>query len=379
MTTISRTQNPNWVMLLVLPVLLAVFALVVFIGLMMLRPQVSPSLAPPLNWMADDSEVSVNLMPSIPSKTYAFNARPSQPTLLTIQTTVSTFAFAAQIKDDKGEMVAQFAQPLQVAALALPPSSGSYQLTVEAAEESGVGTVVVAIGAAAAARSGPPASILNKAAPPCQMTTSSSAAALVRGAPSPAYEVIGSLQPGAYLPVLGHTDDGWYAVNYAERLGWLIDDVGTLVGQCDQIPRLLNPVIPTAAADNDIYLLEVDRDGSSQLRDAISLPNGDASDLIWLRAINLYSQSPNNYRIFSVTLNCTGIGAEHLRWGPPYEPLLRCGDTVELPFLYEISQQALSIVFEPNSPQSYVEYMLTITSTSANPAPMLTSNNDAVG
>ncbi|MBE0690740.1 MAG: SH3 domain-containing protein, partial [Anaerolineae bacterium] len=257
--------------------------------------------------------------------------------------------------------------------------TGSYQLTVEAAGESGVGTVLVAIGAAAAARSGPPASILNKAAPPCQMTTSGSAAALVRGAPSPVYEFIGTLQPGAYLPVLGHTDDGWFAVNYAEREGWLTDDVATLIGQCEQIPRLLNPVIPTAPADPDVYLLEVDRDGSSQLRDALSLPNGDSSDLIWLRAINLYSQAPNNYRIFSVTLNCTGIGAEHLRWGPPYEPVLSCGDTVELPFLFEISQQPLAVVFEANSPQSYVEYMLTITSASANSSPILTFTNDAVG
>ncbi|MCC6616569.1 MAG: SH3 domain-containing protein [Anaerolineae bacterium] len=379
MTTLSRPQSPNRVMLLVLPVLLGLFALVVFTGLMLLRPQPAPTVTLPLNWMADDSEVSVSLRPSTPTRLYAFDARPSQPTLLTLQSTAPTFAFAAQIKDDKGALVAQFTQPLQVAALALPPSSGSYQLTVEAADATATGTVVVAIGAAAAARSSPPASILNKAAPPCQMTTSGSAAALVRGAPSPDYEIIGTLQPGAYLPVLGRTDDGWLAVNHGERLGWLIENVTTLVGQCDQIPRLLNPVIPTASTDNDIFLLEVDRDGSSQMRDAISLPNGDASDLIWLRAINLYNQAPNNYRVFSVTLNCTGIGAEHLRWGPPYEPLLGCGDTVELPFLYEISQQPLSVVFEANSPQSYVEYMLTITSTSANPAPVLAANTDAVG
>ncbi|MCL4248287.1 MAG: hypothetical protein KJ065_09085 [Anaerolineae bacterium] len=80
-----------------------------------------------------------------------------------------------------------------------------------------------------------------------------------------------------------------------------------------------------------------------------------------------------------MTLNCTGIGAEHLRWGSPYEPVLRCGDSVELPFLYEISQQPLSIVFEPNSPQSYVEYMLTVTSNSASAAPMLIANRDAAG
>ncbi len=380
MTTFSRAQSPNRLMVLVIPVLLALLAFVVFIGLLLLRPNVTtPQTTPPLNWLPDDGEIPISLLPGVQSRTYAFHGRPSQPTLLTLQTTVPTFAFAAQIKDDKGDTVANFDQPLQVAALALAPSTGSFQLTVQATEKDSAGTVVVAIGAAAAARSSPPSAILNKAAPPCQLTTESGAAALVRGAPSRDYEVIGTLQPGAYLPVLGHTDDGWFAVNYGERQGWLTEDVSILAGQCEPIPHLLNPVIPTAPADPDIFLLEVDRDGSNQLHDVVSLPNGDASDLVWLRAINLYNQSPNNYRVFSVTLNCTGIGAEHLRWGSPYEPVLRCGDSVELPFLYEISQQPLSIVFEPNSPQSYVEYMLTVTSNSASAAPMLIANRDAAG
>ena len=153
MTALSRAYSPNKLMVLAIPVLLALLAFVVFVGLMLLRPNVTPQTSPPLNWLPDDGEIPISLLPGVQSRTYAFHGRPSQPTLLTLQTTVSTFAFAAQIKDDKGDTVAHFDQPLQVAALALAPSTGSFQLTVQATEKDSAGTVVVAIGAAAAARS----------------------------------------------------------------------------------------------------------------------------------------------------------------------------------------------------------------------------------
>lgn len=315
-------------------------------------------------------------------RTYAFNADPLHPTLIVLEARTPGFAFAAEVRNDEEELIAHFDSRMQIAALALEASGGSYRLMLRPANAQEVGVVLVSIGAAAAARSSPPAAILNKAAPPCQIMAATTASALVRSAPSSDYEVIGTLAAGTLLPILGRTDNGWYAVNYAERQGWLAGDVGTLLGQCDPLQRLNNPAIPIAATDSDVYLIEVDRDGSAQLHEAMSTPLGDTSDLVWIRAINLYTQSPNNYREFALTLNCTGIGADHVRWGSPYEPTLRCGESATVPFLFNLNQQPVAIVFEANSPQSYVEYMLTVSSTTASPGgqqPGQFAGEDAVG
>ncbi len=224
--------------------------------------------------------------------------------------------------------------------------------------------MTVALGATAAARSSPPAAILSRAAPPCQLT-SNEAHALVRSAPSQEYTILGTLSPDRYLPVLGRTDDGWYAVNFAEHQGWLSAERASLVGDCVHLPRLLNPVIPAAPPDPDVYLIEIDRDSSGQMRDAISTPQGDSSDLVWVRAVNLDTKAPNNYREYTLTLNCTGAGVENLRWGAPLYPNLTCGDSVTLPFLNLLNQQPISVVIAPGSTQSYIEYMLTVTSSTA--------------
>jgi len=377
----SQPRSHSKTILLLIPLffVLAIFGvLMIFV----LRPQVQslPSRAAvPPNPLAPNSATEVSLMPGSGERVYAFAASASETTLISLESRTTGFAFAAQVRDAEDDVVAQFDSRLQVAALALAPQEGEYKLALSSLDPDTIGTVKVSIGAAAAAQANAPAAILSRAAPPCQLTTNSDAAALVRSAPHSDFEVIGSLPTGAFATVLGLTDDGWYAVNYGERQGWLQANVAALVGQCGYMPRLLNPVIPQAAADQSVYLLEVDRDATGQLREALSQPYGDPSDLIWVRAINLYNQAPNNYRDYVLTLNCTGIGAEHLRWGSPYDPTLRCGESATLPFLYANNQHPITVVFAPDTPQSYVEYMLTVTSSTSNFAPTFMSTFDAVG
>jgi hypothetical protein len=361
-------QKSN-IFLFLIPVALLLVMFILLLVLL-LRPALQPpppSIAP--TWLEENSSTEVRLLPGGSSPLYAFRANPAQATLLAMESSTPGFSFAAQVTDESGALVAAFDSRLQVAALSLAPRSGSYQLKLSALQGSSIGNVNVAVGAAVSAQSNPPAAILSKAAPPCQVTPATDAATLVRSAPHGDYEVLTALTPGNYLPVLGRTDDGWYAVNLNERMSWMSQDVTTLVGVCDSVPRLLNPIIPAAPLDPQVYLVEVDRDGGGMMRDAISAMQGDSSDLVWVRAINLYNFAPNNYREYSITVNCTGIGAEYLRWGSPYQPTLRCGETFALPFLYEISQQPIAIVFDANAPQSYVEYMINVVSSTAISAP----------
>jgi hypothetical protein len=377
------SRSRSLLLLLLLAGVMIVFGVIFAV---MYQRQAAPSDMPPaVNWIAADGETQITLLPNALPQHYAFNASATQPTLMVLQPSPPDFAFAAQLTDDQGALVAQFDSRLQVAALALSPGSISYRLMVETVDPAAIGSVTVAIGAAAAARSSPPAAILSKAAPLCQLT-SAEAAAIVRSAPSPEYAIIGTLNPDRFIPVLGQTDNGWYAVNFAERQGWLSAELASLVGSCVNLPRLLNPAIPAAPADPDVYLMEIDRDGSGQIRGSISTPNGDSSDVIWVRAINLDSNTPNNYREYTLTLNCTGASVESLRWGAPLDPNLACGDSVALPFLYQLNQQPIAVVIAPSSPQSYIEYMLTVTSSTAwqnaglqMPAPAQIDETGAVG
>jgi hypothetical protein len=360
-----------------------IVVLVFFVVLMalLLRPRPSspePTTERPPQWISENGETQVSLLPGTGERVYAFAASITDETLVAVRSSTPNFAFAASISDDKGQEIARFDDRLHIAALSLAPYEGSYHLSLSPKSPNTIGSVTIAVGAAAASQGSIPATILSKAAPPCQMTVNTTAG-VIRSAPATDYEVLGLLSQGAFLPVLGRTDDGWYAVNFNERQSWVSGEVATLNGTCDLLPRLLNPAIPAAPTDADIFMLEVDRDGSGRLREALSTPQGDPSDIIWLRVINLYTQAPNNYREFTITLNCTGIGAEYLRWGSPYEPTLRCGESATLPFLFEISQQPIAVVFEANSLQSYVEYMLTLNGTNSAPLSLEADASGAVG
>jgi hypothetical protein len=382
MTAIPQRDESHSKTVLTLTLIAIVLITFVVLIFLVLRPTLNPPPTPPVvapNWIAPNSETQVSLIPGTGERVYAFGASATQPTLLSLRANQHGFTFAARVRDDSGATVATFENGLQVAAVALAPREGSYQLALSSTQSDISGMVIVAIGSAAAAQGNPPATILSKAAPPCQLTTNSANAVIIRSAPSTDYEVLAGLQVGSFLPVLGRTDDNWYAVNYNERQTWMAGDAVALVGSCDSVPRLINPTIPNAPVDPDVYLLEVDRDGSGLIRDALSTPQGDSNDIVWVRAINLYTQAPNNYREFTLTLNCTGIGAQYLRWGSPYEPTLGCGDTVTLPFLFDLNQQPLAVVFEANTPQSYVEYMLTINSAAAAAQPFVTDAAGAVG
>jgi hypothetical protein len=227
---------------------------------------------------------------------------------------------------------------------------------VSAADPLKAGTVALDLGSAVIA----PQTLDGTAyrAADCHVTNAVGVDALVRSAPAAQYTILGFLPANGSLPVIGRTDNNWYTVNFAERQGWITGGVVALAGDCGSLPLVRNPTIPNAPADTQAYLLQVDRDASGSFHEKISAPDGDSSDLIWVRIINLDSHPPNNYREFALTLDCTGTGVDAVRWGSAYAPNLTCGGSIVLPFLNGNSQQPIVVLLPPGSHQSYVEYTL---------------------
>ena len=304
--------------------------------------------------LPDNSETRVEMTPGSASHVYNFTS--TSATRLKLNSRTPGFAFAAKIRNAAGQTIATFDSLLQDVQMTLAPDN--YQIDVSAANPTQAGTVALDLGSAVIA----PQTLDGTAfrASNCRVTNAVGVDALVRSAPAAQYAVLGLLPADGSLPVIGRTDNNWYTVNFAERQGWITGKVVALNGDCTSLPVVRNPAIPSAPADAQAYLVQVDRDGSGSFHEAISAPDGDTSDLIWVRIINLDTQPPNNYREFALTLDCTGTGVDAVRWGSAYTPTLTCGDSMVLPFLNGNAQQPIVVLFPPGSHQSYVNYTLSV-------------------
>ncbi len=312
-------------------------------------------------WLPGATDTRVSFAPGDTQRLYRFNARPHDITRLKLNSQTEGFAFAAEVRDSAGETVALFNGALDSVELELAPGEGLYQVALASSVPDHYGTVTLSLADGQIAEIGASPASAPLIAPRCSALNPTHADVLVRSAPSDSFSILGTLAPAMTIPALGRTDSGWISVNYAERLGWVSNDVTMLQGDCVTLPQVLDPTIPIAPDDAQVYGLEVDRDGEGVFRETISSPQGDSSDLVWISVVNLHTQPPNNYREFTLTLNCEGTGLDAVRWGSAYSPTLVCGQTIILPFIYGTSQQPFSVVLPEGSRQSYVQYTLVVT------------------
>jgi hypothetical protein len=337
-------------LLILIPAFLAV-------GYFMLRP--APP-APTINTAIEqDAALDITLRPNAQPRFYSFRADPDQVTQLQLDTETPEFAFAAEVRDSSGASIAMFnGSSLNRAALTIEPGDEEYQLRLMPLDGSHRGTVMLTLGIPATPVPQPePTSMI------CGAISAALEGTPVRNGPRPEYGIIGALLPEDMLMARGRIRGGWYLVELRDGMGWVPGDSVRLYGDCDQLPIVLDPAIPSAPADDEPYVLNVDRDGSSYITEAIAFPYEDTADLAWLNVLNLYDRAPSNYREFSVTLACEGVGVEALRWGAPEAPIHQCGETILIPVLYGMSQQPLLIALPPGSEQSYIRYTLSARST----------------
>ncbi len=338
--------------------------LLVGIALLLFLPHPTAQPEALATWLPANSETRVDFSGSTASSvTRLYNFTAPTATRLKLDSTSPGFAFAAEIRDAAGQTIAAFTDKLQSVQVTLAGDPGQYQIALTAADTKANGTIALALGSAVIASQAVDGTTLRAAN--CRADNGGAASVLIRSAPADQYAVIGLLPLNAALPVIGHTDNDWIMVDFNEQQGWITGALITMTGDCAGVPSVHNPAIPSAPADADALLVQVDRDASATLHQSISTPNGDTSDLIWVRAINLDSAPPNNYREFVLTLDCHGEGSDNLRWGSAYQPTLRCGDSLVLPFIVSGAQHPITVLFPAGSRQSYADYDLSVLPTDA--------------
>ena len=334
---------------------LALFSLLLLAGIVLLifssRPE-TPLPTPIPTLLADNSETRVEITPGTAPRLYNFSSR-----RLKLGSTTPGFGFAAEIRSADGQMVSRFSPLLQEIQLTLA-AGAFYQLALAPSDSLMTGAVSLNLGSAVIAPQTLDGTAYRGA--DCRAANTTGVDAVVRSAPTAQHALLGLLPANGVLPVIGRTDDNWYTVSFAERLGWVTGAVVALEGDCGGLPVVRNPAIPDAPDDAQAFLLQVDRDASGSFSDAISTPGGDTRDLLWVQIANLDTRPPNNYREFVLTLDCQGTDSAAVRWGSAYQPTLVCGASIALPFLSGGAQLPIAIQFAPGSRQSYVAYTVSV-------------------
>jgi hypothetical protein len=353
------TQPAHWIKLLLL---LIAFALIIIVAFLIIQLNLfQPADSTRATWVPSMTDTRVSFAPGDSQRLYRFNARADDVTLLKLDSQTEGFAFAAEVRDAAGKTVALFDGALDTVEIELAPGGGQYQITVASADPERPGTMILSLDQGEITAAETSVEYMPLVAPRCSALNPTGSDVLVRSAPADSFAILGILSPSMTIPALGRTDSGWISVNYAERQGWVRHDVTILQGECIALPQVLDPTIPSAPSDIRVYGLEIDRDGDGSFREVISAPEGDTSDLIWISIVNLHTAPPNNYREFTLTLNCEGAGLEAVRWGSAYDPTLMCGQSVVVPFIHGASQQPFAVTLPEGSRQSFVQYTLLVT------------------
>ncbi len=342
-------------------------------------------------------------------------ADPSAAVVLSLTAQPATFPFAAEVRDPNGVIVASLSGLPQYT-LTLPAGQGNYEIMIMPANAELLGAVQVALGGSSLAA--PPlatAEILNIPAPTDVCTISTGGVVNVRSGPGTNYGIIGTLQPGNFPTVSGiSTDRGWYVINYNGQQGWVAASVSSLNGPCGNLatvqspaapaattapnvnPTIPSPVVtqevtqpgaptetqptaptatqpipptatqpqptattaaPVAPPDNEVFNVSLDRNNGGQFSEVISYSGGDTTDRIAASVSNF--DSVHTFAQFSVTMVCSGTGAEALRWGLNSNANLGCGQNATFILNNESNNQLFIITLPGGSPEgSYVSYTM---------------------
>ena len=342
----------RWIALLLIPTLIALSVTAYWVAE---RPG---SIAAAAVWLDANASLKVDIPAGASPRLYAFSANLLSDTQVRLSTDNADFAFAAEIRDSQGGLVASLdGSRLLDARLTIGPGQSAYQVSVGSATARKAGTVTLALGA--------PSTESTPTPPVCGMIPAAGAPIPVYAAPQTRAVLIGQLPAAGLLIARGRLRGGWYAADAAGLTGWVEASSVRLQGACADLPVVLDPTIPSAPQDTEPHTLYADRDGSGSLTGAVGAPNGDWLDSAWIIVLNLYDRPPANYREFGLTLTCSGIGSENVRWGAPQKPAHRCGETLRLPFLYALARQPIVVLVPSGSEQSYVDYTLSAVSLGA--------------
>jgi hypothetical protein len=115
--------------------------------------------------------------------------------------------------------------------------------------------------------------------------------------------------------------------------------------------------MPIAPSDEEQHVMVVDLNQGGALQQMVSYPAGDTQDIVALYGHNLQSDSPNNFREFTVVMRCKGNQTENLQWGTETASL-GCGESLTVSLSHAEAVRYLTVNITPHEGQSFIDYTL---------------------
>jgi predicted component of type VI protein secretion system len=316
-----------------------------------------------------DSPTMVSFPLLAASQIYAFAADAQQPIQISLVPITHNLSYTAELRDDHGTVMATVSSSaIQNAVLTVSPGDQHYQVAIKSDNTNIQGMLSMqvirttttntdAVVRAASVQTPvivPFQSVVstsNDAYVPCSASSSTGVSVNLRSGPGMNYGIVGTLVYGTALTVSGQSQNGWYQVVENGQYVWVSASVTTLAGDCQNLPDVTPPNLNTGTSK-----LVIADNGWGSLNESINSTDANPNDLIVVTDPLLSTNQ--HYEEFTLTLICSGDGADLLRWGAAEKPTLKCGSSVVLPMTGSYQQQVIAVTLPYSSVSSAVQYTL---------------------
>jgi len=316
-----------------------------------------------------DSPTMVSFPLLAASQIYAFTADAQQPIQISLVPITHNLSYTAELRDDHGTVMATVSSSaIQNAVLTVAPGEQHYEvaiksdntniqgmLSMQVARTTTTNTDAVVRAASVQTPVIVPfqsvVSTSNDAYVPCSASSSTGVSVNLRSGPGMNYGIVGTLVYGTALTVSGQSQNGWYQVVENGQYVWVSASVTTLAGDCQNLPDVTPPNLNTGTSK-----LVIADNGWGSLNENINSTDANPNDLIVVTDPLLSTNQ--HYEEFTLTLICSGTGADNLRWGAAEKPTLKCGSSVVMPMTGSYQQQVIAVTLPYSSVSSAVQYTL---------------------
>lgn len=303
------------------------------------------------------------------SQIYAFTADTQQPIQISLVPITHNLSYTAELRDDRGTVMATVSSnAIQNAVLTVAPGDQHYQVAIKSDNTSIQGmlsmqvarTTTTSTDAVVRAASVQSPAIVpfqsialtsNDPYVPCSASSSTGVSVNLRSGPGMDFGIVGTLVYGTALTVSGQSQNGWYQVVENGQYVWVSASVTTLAGDCQNLPDATPPNLNTGTSQ-----LVIADNGWGSFNENINSTDANPNDLIVVSDPTLTTHQP--YEEFTLTLICSGDGADMLRWGAAEKPTLKCGSSVVLPMTDSYRQQVIAVTLPYSNVTSTVQYTL---------------------
>lgn len=320
-----------------------------------------------------DSPTMVSFPLMAAAQIYAFTADAQLPMQISLVPITRNLTYTAELRDERGGVMATVASSaIQDAVLTVDPGSQRYTvviksdnntlqgiLSVQVARSGGVSANIAAMKAAVPTPEivpFQPVAIVNTPAAyePCAAASSTGVSVNLRSGPGTEFGVVGTLVYGTVLSVYGKSNNGWYQVIENGQLFWVAGSVTSITGDCAALPDVTPPTLQPV--DSSVRLVIADN-GWGSVNENVDSAATNSNDLIVISSPTVDSTA-QHYQEFTLTLLCSGSGAEGLRWGAIEAPSLKCGGSVVMPLTEAYREQMIAVTLPQSSTYSEVQYTL---------------------